>query len=116
MKVKSKEKNGTIDTQPCELAVQALGGKWKLILLWHLMEAPLRYGELRARVPTISERVMIRQLRELEADGLVHRKQFPVVPPHVEYSVTKASRTLASILDSLAEWADMYLTNRRDNA
>ena len=98
-----------VGSRSCERAVQAIGGKWKLVLLWHLLSGPLRYGALRRRVPEVSERVLIRQLRELEADGLVHREQFPEVPPRVEYSATTSARALAPVIDGLSAWAETHL-------
>lgn len=89
---------------PLTSALRVLGGKWKLPLVWHLHDGPLRYGVLRRRLPAISERMLIRSLRELEADGLVKRTQYPEVPPRVEYALTARSHTLVPVLNRLAEW------------
>lgn len=87
-----------------EAALGVVGGKWKLFILWNLQDATLRYAELRRRTPGVSERVLINALRELEADGVVHREQYPEVPPRVEYSLTERGRSLAPALAGLAAW------------
>ena len=70
-------------------AFQVIGGKWKALILWLIHTQPRRFGELKRLVPDISEKMLIQQLREMEADGLVHRKVFHEVPPKVEYSATE---------------------------
>lgn len=98
----------------CEIeAVLAIvGGKWKLPILWHLRKGVLRYAELRRRLPGISERVLINQLRELEADGMVHRTQYPEVPPRVEYALTEKGCSLTPVLTILAEWGREHAAAR----
>ena len=72
-----------------EAALAVVGGKWKPIVLWHLAGGPRRFGELRRLVTGISEKMLIQQLREMEADGIVARKDFREIPPRVEYSLTE---------------------------
>ncbi|MEU0493112.1 helix-turn-helix domain-containing protein [Nocardiopsis sp. NPDC006139] len=89
-----------------DAAMHAMGGKWKALILWWLQEKPLRFGELRRTVEGISERVLILQLRELEAHGLVHRHVHEQVPPRVEYSLTEFGRSLVPALNALGAWGE----------
>jgi DNA-binding HxlR family transcriptional regulator len=87
-----------------EAALAVVGGKWKPIVLWQLAQAPRRFGELRRLVTGISEKMLIQQLRELEADGIVVRKDFQEIPPRVEYSLTEFGVSLGRALRPLCEW------------
>lgn len=89
---------------PVELTMSAIGGKWKLLILWNLTGGVLRYGELRRVLPGVTHKMLTQQLRELEADGLVEREVFPVVPPHVEYRLSSSGRALVPVLDSMRDW------------
>ncbi|MBU3126039.1 helix-turn-helix transcriptional regulator, partial [Sinomicrobium sp. 2019215] len=82
-----------------------IGGKWKAIVLWYLKEEPLRYSELRKRIPDITEKMLNIQLRKLEASGLVMRKVQGTKPPlKVEYALTEFGKTLIPVLDAIANW------------
>lgn len=94
---------------PVEAALERIGGKWKGIALYHLLEGPKRYTELKREVGNVTQRMLTKQLRELEKDGLIVRKVFPVVPPHVEYSLSKKGKTLEPILLALRDWGESYL-------
>lgn len=88
-----------------DVAMEVIGGKWKVLLLWALHEQPhRRFGELRRLVPGITEKVLASHLRELEADGIVHRESYDEVPPRVEYSLTEEGRRLNEALEPLAHW------------
>lgn len=91
---------------PVDLTVAIIGGKWKSPILWYLSEAEraLRFAELRRLMPTITHRVLTRQLRELENDGIIFRDVYPVVPPKVEYGLTDRGRTLLPVLSEMCEW------------
>ena len=89
---------------PVELTVDVIGGRWRTVLLSHLKEGVHRYGELRRRTPGISEKMLSQRLRELEADGLITRRDLGTVPPHVEYDLTDEGRTLAPVLQALYDW------------
>ena len=89
---------------PVESALHAIGGKWKPLILWHLMEDMRRFGELRRQISEITQKVLTQQLRELESDGLVHREVYAEVPPRVEYSLTELGRSLESVLNVLCDW------------
>lgn len=89
---------------PVETALGLIGGKWKGVILYHLMDGKKRFGELRKFMPTVTQRMLTKQLRELESDGLIHRKVYRVVPPKVEYSLTEKSESLKPIIVALEQW------------
>lgn len=90
---------------PVEQTLDVVGGRWKSILLFHLLTNPvLRFGELRRRIPGATQRMLTLQLRELERDGCVERKVYSEVPPRVEYSVTEFGRTLEPVVMALCRW------------
>ncbi|OWA35528.1 transcriptional regulator [Saccharibacillus sp. O16] len=91
-------------TCPVAVTVDVIGGKWKGIVLHHLIEGPVRFNELRRLMPGTTQRILTLQLRELERDGLVHREIYHQVPPKVEYSLTSFGRTLIPILDLMRSW------------
>ncbi|MGW0480038.1 winged helix-turn-helix transcriptional regulator [Nonomuraea sp. NPDC003214] len=92
-----------------DAAIAVMGGKWKGLILFALGEGPVRFGELRRAVPGISERVLIQQLREMEANGLVHREVYHQVPPKVEYSLTEFGQSLNTALAPLGAWGEEHL-------
>ncbi|RFU63125.1 winged helix-turn-helix transcriptional regulator [Peribacillus glennii] len=95
-----------------ELTLSVIGGKWKMLILWHLgKELTKRFGELKALMPGITQRMLVNQLRELEDDFIVKRQVYPVVPPKVEYSLTEEGHTLLPILDSMYKWGKNYMEN-----
>lgn len=96
-------------TCPVEATIQLIGGKYKAVILWHLMSETLRYSELHKRIPKATDKMLAQQLRELEKDGLINRVVYPVVPPKTEYSLTNFGRTLAPILDEMCKWGEEYL-------
>ena len=85
-------------------AINELGGRWKLIILYTLANSPLRFGKLLVFIPTISRKVLTDQLRELENDGLIIREKFAETPPRVEYSLSEKGKALLPILKQLSEW------------
>jgi DNA-binding HxlR family transcriptional regulator len=101
-------------TQAVESTLLAIGGKWKLLILAHLVKETRRYSDLRRLMPQITEKMMIQQLRELERDGLVQRTVYPSVPPKVEYSFTDYSRTLCPMLQAIYEWGKVHALRTRD--
>ncbi|WP_252312440.1 helix-turn-helix domain-containing protein [Sinobaca sp. H24] len=95
-----------------ELTLSIIGGKWKMLIIWHLgKEGTKRFGELKAMIPGITQRMLVTQLRELEEDQIVHREVYPVVPPKVEYSLTSHGETLIPILDVMYDWGRGYMTD-----
>lgn len=99
-------------TCPVETTIQLIGGKYKALILWHLMNATLRYSELHRRLPKATDKMLAQQLRELEKDGLINRVVYPVVPPKTEYSLTDFGRSLTPILDEMCNWGKSYLENK----
>jgi DNA-binding HxlR family transcriptional regulator len=96
----------TCSTVELEEALKVLEGRWKILILFHLFSAPmLRFSELRRAVCGISQKMLIQQLRDLEKDGVVHRKVYPEVPPKVEYMLTKDGAALRPALKALKSWA-----------
>ncbi|KAA8890337.1 helix-turn-helix transcriptional regulator [Nocardia colli] len=90
------------------VAIDVVGGKWKLHLMWALSADPIRFGELRRLLTGVSEKVLAENLRQLEASGVVHREVYPEVPPRVEYSLTPLGAELAVALRPLEEWGDKH--------
>jgi len=91
-----------------DAALFVLGGKWKPLILFHLANGARRYGDLRRAVGNVSDKVLIQQLKELNADGII--VDFGEIPPKVEYSVTNFGRTLGQALIPLCEWGTQYTT------
>ena len=94
---------------PCcaSLTMGIIGGKWKTVILFHLIEKTLRYNELRKEMPTVTERTLSLQLKAMEEDGLIKRKVYTSKPPlKVEYSLTDFGKTLIPLIQSIANWGD----------
>lgn len=92
-----------------ELTLHVIGGKWKMLILWHLgKEETKRFNELKALMPGITQRMLVNQLRELESNFIIHREVYPVVPPKVEYSLTDEEKSLTPILESMYNWGKNY--------
>ncbi|MCY7764214.1 transcriptional regulator HypR [Bacillus inaquosorum] len=91
---------------PVEFTLDVIGGKWKGILFYHMINGKKRFNEFRRICPSITQRMLTLQLRELEADGIVHREVYHQVPPKVEYSLTEFGRTLEPIVLQMKEWGE----------
>lgn len=94
---------------PVEAALEQIGGKWKGVTLFHLLDGVKRFNELQRDVGGVTQRMLTKQLRELEAAGLVHREVYPVVPPKVEYSLTEKGESLRPILMALKDWGETHI-------
>jgi DNA-binding HxlR family transcriptional regulator len=94
---------------PVRAALDVLGGKWKPVITFHLLEGTRRFGELRRLMPDASQKMLTQQLRELEHDGIVTRKVYHQVPPKVEYSLAPYGRTLRPILVALCKWGQKHM-------
>jgi len=84
--------------------LEVIGGKWKMLILWHVHQSTKRYNELRKLIPDISQKMLSQHLKEMEQDGLVLRTVFPNRPPHVEYAITEYGKSLEPIFDVLYDW------------
>ena len=89
---------------PTSRPIKLIGGKWKITILHKLHESPLRFGELKKALSPITQQMLTKQLRELEKDKLINRKVFDLVPPKVEYSLTRFGWTFEPVLKALCEW------------
>ena len=98
---------------PVAATLELIGGKYKALILWHLSEGELRFSGLREVIHGATAKMLTQQLRELEADALVHREVFPVVPPKVVYSLTELGRSLMPILTAMRDWGSGYLRGKQ---
>lgn len=92
-----------------EAALEVIGGKWKVLILWALGSGALRFGELRRQIPGISEKMLIQSLKEMEADGIVTRNDYKVVPPRVDYAMTPFGHSLCEALAPLCAWGQQHV-------
>lgn len=102
-------KNGKTYHCTVEATLDVIGGKWKPLILWHLGDGVLRFSELQKGLPGVNAKMLTKQLRELEEDGVIRRTVYPEVPPRVEYTITEFGRTLIPILQALCTWGAQYL-------
>ncbi|MCY7296083.1 winged helix-turn-helix transcriptional regulator [Alteromonas sp. a30] len=94
---------------PVEVTIGVIGGKWKSVILYHLISQPvIRFGEFKRILPGVTVQMLTKQLRELESDGVIHREVYQQVPPKVEYSLTKFGKTLVPIVESMTNWGMNY--------
>ncbi len=95
---------------PIEATLDVIGGKWKPLVIYQLKDGTLRFSQIMDRVqPKVTQRMLTKELRELEKDGLVIRKVYPQVPPKVEYSLTEKAQSLIPILDDLCDWGSGHM-------
>jgi DNA-binding HxlR family transcriptional regulator len=99
---------------PVEATMDVIGGKWKIIIIHHLIPETRRFSELRRLIPQVTQRMLTSQLRELEGNGIVHREVYPQVPPKVEYSLTEFGRTLESVLLVMHDWGENFINKNND--
>jgi len=94
---------------PVEATVDIIGGKWKSVILFHLLPGKKRFGELQRLLPGVTQRMLTLQLRELEEDGIIYRHVYREVPPKVEYSLTDFGKSLQPILIQMRDWGQEYM-------
>ena len=94
---------------PVEATMDVIGGKWKIIIIHHLISETRRFSELRRLIPQVTPRMLTSQLRELEKHGIVHREVYPQVPPKVEYSLTELGKSLEPILRVMHDWGESFI-------
>lgn len=105
----TKARHSRFDCNPgcsVEATISLMDGKWKCVILFHLLDGTARFNEIRRRIPEVTQRMLTNQLRELEADGLIERKVYPQVPPKVEYSLSPLGQSLEPVLLALKVWGD----------
>jgi DNA-binding HxlR family transcriptional regulator len=112
MLLSMEPQDATTHSCPTEATLAVIGGRWKVPILWNLFTGTCRFGELSRKVGGATQKMLTQQLRELESDGLVHRKVYPEVPPRVEYSATALGRSLEPVVAALTEWGEKYLSDR----
>lgn len=95
---------GKVYYNPVEFAMDRIGGTWKMPILWRLRDRTLRYGELKKTMPKITHKMLTASLRELEAEGFIHREVYAVVPPKVEYSLTDRGRESIRIIEIIRDY------------
>lgn len=100
------------DVCPVETTLDLIGGKYKALILWYLAEKKLRFSELHRAITSATPKMLTQQLRELEAQKLIHREVYPVIPPKVEYSLTQTGRSLLPILTAMRDWGAEYLRQK----
>src|SRR5271170_1560101 len=93
---------------PVESTLRVIGGRWKVLVIYQLLGNTRRFNELHRLLRGVSPRTLARQLRELEHDGVVRRKVYPEIPPHVEYSLTPLGKSLEPILMAMDKWAEGF--------
>ena len=101
-------------TENCPVAatLELIGGKYKALILWHLADGKLRFSQLQKLVKNATPKMLTQQLRELENQQLIHREVFPVIPPHVEYSLTELGKSLLPILVAMRDWGAGYMKSQ----
>ncbi len=92
-----------------ELCLDLIGGKWKALVLFHLIKVPRRSGDLKRLLPGISDKMFTQTVRQLEEDELIAREVYPVVPPRVEYSLSRKGKTLVPVLKKMCAWGEEFL-------
>ena len=101
---------------PVEATMDVIGGKWKVIIIHHLLDGTKRFSELRRLIPQVTQRMLTSQLRELERDGVVHREIYAQVPPKVEYSLTELGKSLEPVLLVMHDWGESIVHGNSGSA
>ncbi len=121
----SRENKVSCSNYRCEieLTLEILSGKWKALIIWNLhLHETIRYNEFRRLIPSVTQKMLTQQLKELEKYGIISRKVYPSVPPMVEYSLTETGLELIPILEAMDEWGKKYveiynnIVTQRENA
>ena len=105
---KNRHSSYQLPACPVEATLELIGGKWKGIVLYYLLDGRLRFSELKQKIGCVTQRMLTKQLRELEASGLVNRIVYAEVPPRVEYELTKEGKSLEPIVNALKDWGTTH--------
>lgn len=108
----TKVQNGNETQCPVAAMLELIGGKWKPVILYCLRNDTRRFGEISARIPSISRKVLTDQLKELEEDKLIIRRQFNEIPPRVEYSLSELGKSMAPVLAAMEKWGMENILNK----
>lgn len=108
MTQRKASRHGRVPGCTVEAALNLIDGKWKGVIIYHLLDGSLRFGELHRKAGAVTQRMLTKQLRELEADGLVSRTVHPQVPPRVDYALSQKGRTLRPVILALKDWGDVH--------
>lgn len=108
----SKQERKSVYNCPIDAVLGIIGGKYKTIILYNLLKKTLRYNELQHLMPQATPKMLTKQLRELEEDGVINRTVYPVVPPKTEYSITEYGRTLEPILLEMHKWGRTFMSDK----
>ena len=98
---------------PVTFTLDKIGGRWKALIIYHLLSGAKRYGELKKAIPAITEKMLIQHLKQMEADHIVFREAKPVVPPHVIYSLTESGKELKAMMKAMSVWGNKYNPNAK---
>lgn len=104
-----KEKCAKYEKCPMVLVQDIVSGKWKILIMWYLGYSELRFSDIQKKLPSVSQKVLSRQLKSLEEDNIINRKVYPIVPPKVEYSLTDTGKKLIPILEMMHTFGAEYL-------
>lgn len=105
----------TVNIKPFDYAISVIGGKWKMHILFWLSKQPvMRYGEIKRALGNVTHKILSDKLKELENDGLIIRKEYPQIPPKVEYSLSEKGHTLMPILGSICKWGHENIPDQYD--
>lgn len=100
---------------PVEATLELIGGKYKALILWYLIDSTLRFNEIGKLIPKATPKMLTQQLRELEKDRLIIRTVYPVVPPKVEYSLSEFGKSMIPVLEAMCKWGEGYLKEISDS-
>ncbi|MFC4620503.1 winged helix-turn-helix transcriptional regulator [Camelliibacillus cellulosilyticus] len=98
---------------PIETVIQVMGGKWKPLILWHLVESTKRFNDLEKLIPDVSQKMLTQHLRELEQEGVIERTVYSTVPPKVEYSLSEYGKTLIPVAEVMCAWGENHNERKR---
>lgn len=106
----------TCSKTPIGVTLNVTGGKWKLLILWHLRNSTKRFSTLMKEMEGITQKMLTQELRELEKDNLIVRKVYPQIPPKVEYSLSEYGQTLDPVLETMYKWGEKHIELKKNNS